>query len=108
VNDLCHPGCGLLVYADGTGVRWCEICDASPPLSSIDGGAFMAREDESRKTGDPGETSRAGAQGRTEDAGTGAVGKVADDGSTPQAARPRTGGSGLANEIGMPETDGKS
>jgi hypothetical protein len=68
----------------------------------------MAREDEIPTPKDPGETSRAGAQGRTEDAGTGAVGKVADDGSMPQAARPRTGGSGLANEVGMPETDGKS
>jgi len=70
----------------------------------------MAREDrkQDREARDPGETTRAGAQGRTEDAGTGAAPKASDDGTTPRAANPRTGGSGLANEVGMPETDGKS
>ncbi|MBW3630234.1 MAG: hypothetical protein KY464_13160 [Gemmatimonadetes bacterium] len=69
----------------------------------------MAREqEEPQAPKDPGETSRAGAQGRGEDAGTSAAPETADDGSMPTAARPRTGGSGLANEIGMPETDGKS
>ena len=69
----------------------------------------MTREQEEPQTPkDPGETSLAGARARAEDAGTSAAGETADEGSTPTAARPRTGGSGLANEIGMPEADGKS
>jgi hypothetical protein len=67
----------------------------------------MTHDPERQTPAAPGETARDGAQGRTEDADSADVRRPRENAPDAGAARPRTGGSGLANEIGNPDTDGK-